>query len=272
MRATFSNLSIQERFTEDGVVVIKELFSKELIQEIQKIYQDFNIPLSEGFYVSNWVFNGQTPLIHEELTNLAYSLIASQLIDYKPIFSCFAIKRTSQDNSSEMGIHQDWSFVDETKFVPISAWIPLCDVNNTNGCMSFFKGSQNIFQNIRGQNIRSQIEYIHPEMDPYFTDYPLKTGDVLFLNSRIVHRSYPNHSSEDRIAMMMALIPKEANVKAYVKDLDHPQMIAEYDCPDNFYLEYIITENPKLPISRKFIDENNKFSKEEALNVLNKHI
>ena len=34
------------------------------------------------------------------------------------------------DKNSELGVHQDMSLVDESKFMGINTWSPLCDTND----------------------------------------------------------------------------------------------------------------------------------------------
>jgi hypothetical protein len=266
MRNTFLNQAYQSEFDNKGVLIIKNYLNQDDLENLYKVYEELESKQVDNFFVSNWNKNKNISKIHFKIYKILSQNVNNYLLNYKPVLGGFAVKKQTKDNLSEMGIHQDWSFVNEEKYTPLSIWVPLCDVNIVNGCMSFSEGSHKVFKNIRGFNIKSQIDFVQEQIKNSLTDYAIKAGDAIVLNSRIAHYSRPNNSNSDRIAAMLAMVPAEATLKHYARKKDNPfNLILEYDCPDDFYITHDILNYPAIEPTREFFDLNNSEKKELIL-------
>jgi ectoine hydroxylase-related dioxygenase (phytanoyl-CoA dioxygenase family) len=69
------------------------------------------------------------------------------LADYKPIIANFIRKKT---DGGEVPLHQNWAFVEETKYTSVSIWCPLVDSTVENGTLQVVPGSHKRFGLQRG--------------------------------------------------------------------------------------------------------------------------
>jgi ectoine hydroxylase-related dioxygenase (phytanoyl-CoA dioxygenase family) len=127
--------------------------------------------------------------------------------------------------------------VDEEKFVSGNVWVPLCDVNIHNGCLSVIESSQ--YPNIR--SIRSQTipDFFHTNREvikPFLKPINLKAGQALIFNHSLIHHSYSNTSGINRIAVSKGFNSAEATLLHYLKTSD--QTAELYEMPKDFVFKY----------------------------------
>lgn len=266
-RAVFKTPSLNQTFSESGFVVIKELVSNEGLVKLQNAFDSLGFDREpDSFCLSHWKKSLDQNAIHDSIVATLLPEINNYIIDYKAVLGTYAVKPGRGLASGQMEIHQDWSFVDERFFSPVSVWVALEDVPESHGCLEFFPGSHKIFTTVRGQNIKPPIEYLHNEMTDGFIKVPVQKGDAIVLSSRVVHQSGTNFSDRVRVAAMVAAIPKEAHVMAYErKDWDPLGTVRAYKCKDDFYPNYDITKPINTDDVTLFSDYGLVNSKEDAV-------
>jgi len=244
-RRAFRDPSLQHQFDQDGYVVIPNFLDRSTMDDLESLYLKFRPGVNTGFHVTNWVKDDTYSIeAHKKVAPLLSAKLIEILDNYKPVLGCFAVKEPGFDNT--MGLHQDWSLTDESRYYGISIWIPFVDVDEGTGAIKMLKGSHHLFSNIRGQKIKNQLDDLSPELvSKYLTTVPMKAGDLLVLHHRIVHSSGP--SSHRRIAAMMAAIPQDAEVKHYLADTDDlsQKKLRVFNCPDDFYVTFDIDSPPQ---------------------------
>ena len=246
-RRIFVSDAAERSFRSNGFCVLSGVVTTDKIKEIRRIVPDGEETSHNGFYVTNWDRSHDQGRIHRTISEALATIAARHLINYRPVLGAFAIKPPSQGDGSIMETHQDWSFTDESRFDPVSLWIPLQDVNESNGCLEFVPGSHQVFRNVRGLNITPPIDHLKDELAPRMVSVPVRMGDVLVLHSRVVHRSGRNRSSVPRIAAMLAMIPNDAPVMAFARSEEQAwNEMNIYRCPDDFYLTHDISGLPNL--------------------------
>lgn len=243
-RKAFIDDSLQSEFEQNGYVVIPGFLDRDSLALLGDLYSRFSQNVPPGFHVTNWVRDTKYSLESDEKVRSVLSdKLEGILNDYKPVLGCFAVKEPGTDNT--MGLHQDWSLTDESRYCGLSVWVPLTDVTEETGALKMLKASHRLFSNIRGQKIKNQLDNLPPEtISKYLTCVPVKAGDLLVLHHRIVHCS--GHTPRRRISAMMALIPKEAKVRHYMageKD-QAEELLRVFDCPDDFYVHFDIESSP----------------------------
>ncbi|MCB9204959.1 MAG: phytanoyl-CoA dioxygenase family protein [Flavobacteriales bacterium] len=265
--AVFRDSAINQAFMNQGYVIIKDVVSddglKKLLSTFEGLTSDDD---TESFFLTHWNSSLDHKFVHHSIVSVMLSAINQFLVDYKPVLGTYAVKPGFGSKNSEMEIHQDWSFVDERLFSPVSAWLALEDISENEGCMEFFPGSHNVFKNYRGKNIKPPIEFLHPEMENSFVKVPVNKGDAIFLNGRVVHRSGVNFSNRTRIAAMLAAIPKGAQTMAYSRENEDPLgFIRAYRCEDDFYPTFDISSRISDKPFTWVFDDALVCSKEDAL-------
>lgn len=206
-----------ELFFKNNGYAIFDFFSESDIDNLSKKYKKINPEIKSEFFST---IDSQYELkieINNVLRAFFSSFIKDVFINRDYIFGCFAIKQKGA--GSMKSFHQDWSLVDETKSSGIGVWCPLNDVNIENGCLGVIPGSHNYLHNYRGTGTRSEYEEVASYMESkLFKFIPMKKGQVVVFDSRMIHFSRPNFSLNERIAATCVVRDKSENLVHFVRN------------------------------------------------------
>ena len=109
-----------------------------------------------------------------------------------------------ESGGRETDPHHDQPYWPIKEAKTITAWIPLCDVDDTNGQLGFYPGSHKLsdkkFIDIFSGKVNEKefLETSNLKSDE-ISYQELKAGDVSFHHGLTFHRAKPNLSSKDRI-------------------------------------------------------------------------
>jgi hypothetical protein len=164
--------------------------------------------------------------------------VARLMVDYRILLCNFMAK---QPGGGEIEVHQDFSFVDEDRFVGFNLWVPLEDADEANGGFYMVPGSHRILPpSHRSATAPDTLTRYNEALKPYMTSIPVKAGSGLVFEHRLFHYSPGNRSNKWRPAVQLVLIPKEAEpvIMRYDKARD----------PNNLQVcrvdeEYLTSEN-----------------------------
>lgn len=262
MRKVFSDNHLQAAFDEKGYVKIK-LFSDDEINELKAFYnnlqpndrfntQEKNVKYHFSFLDTNMEYK---KTVFNTLSEKFQPKMDSILDNYEPLVINFVQK---EPGLGEVPIHQNWNFVDETKYVSVSVWCPLVDVAEINGTLEVIEGTHNTFRNI----LRSPsipwffVGYEKYLIDKYCKPIEVKAGEVLIFDDSLIHYSKPNRGTYNRLVIQVIAKPKEAAAKHYYMNkklfsYDMEEMEVDKDFFLNF--QYHITEKPEGAIQTKKI-------------------
>jgi len=233
----FINSVLQEQLDEIGYVKLPVL-SLDEVNDI-KHYINQNTPLPEmtkhyGFTAAVWMADGE---IKNNLDAKIRSLVEpklNELIEGFKALTYSAIGKGIGENS-ELGLHQDWSVVDEEKGYSLSMWIPLSDSNYNNGAIHFLKGSHKTFPSIRCGSVSH--EYGDAEKVIKLMEcVEVTAGNALLFNSRILHYTPNNYSNDLRFAVISCLVSSDAEIVQYYKISD--SKLEVYKMEDGFYNKF----------------------------------
>lgn len=271
MKPIFVDTTLQANFETSGFVIVNLLNEVDLTSLLETYNQYFGENVFDHFTTSN-VF---LPLeIKYEIANNIDKIVSPKLAQlmcnttFWP--GAFLIKPPGKD--SEFKAHQDWTFVDEEKFISGNVWIPLCDVSIHNGCLSVIESSQ--YPNIK--SIRSQTipDFFHTNRElikPFLKPIHLKAGQALIFNHSLIHHSCSNNSGVNRIAVSKGFNSAEATLLHYLKTTD--QTAELYEMPKDFVFSYYNLEDLKhKPINgkmiKKFTYSDKYYSESEIIEII----
>lgn len=152
--------------------------------------------------------------------------VARLMVDYRILLCNFMAK---QPGGGEIEVHQDFSFVDEDRFVGFNLWVPLEDANEGNGGFYMVPGSHKVLPpSHRSASAPDTLTRYNETLKRYMTAKPVKAGTGLVFDHRLFHYSPSNESTRWRPAVQLVLIPQEAEpvILKYDKarDPEHLQM------------------------------------------------
>lgn len=235
-RPTLRDPQHQAQFDQRGYVVVP-LLDAEQVAQLQSGYERLESRLADGFYSSLWSQDagyraGVNALIAAALADSA----ARYLANYRLVLGNFAVKQAVP--ASVVPLHQDWSFVDETRFASVTIWSPLIDTNHQVGCLAVVPGSHRFCDNLRpnGQGDAACSPYAplaQEIVEHHLLELPLRAGEGVIYHSRLLHYSGPNRGAVPRVAVVGVGIPQEAQLRHYYRV--SPREVETYAVAEDFY-------------------------------------
>lgn len=229
----FINPEDNESFKKNGFLVIPNLLNEAAIQALKNTYLELysEAELRIPFFTTHWSPNKQyRDKVHTSVSQILAPLIYPLLNNYKNILGYYLTKMPGGNNATVL--HQDWTLVDETKYIGITFWCPLTNVSFQNGCFQVVKRSHNFYNNIRGTNISLPYAKFSNDIEKSFmTSFEIEVGNVVVFDHKTIHASPPNLSNEVRVAAGMILVPEEAEVIHYIQQ---DNCIKKYKTDEHF--------------------------------------
>lgn len=237
VRRGFRDTALEEQYHREGYLRVPFLEPGEL-QAIRSLFDEAKSGCATGFYSTLW--SGDIEYrrrVHEEVQRVLARPIGELLMDYRMCLANFAVKHPGQPDS-KVPVHQDWTFVDESRYFAVAIWCPLVDVDSTNGCLAVVPRSHRITDKIRA-NHPNEVNYspfcgIYGRLEQaYLRELPMRAGEAVIYNQGLLHGSKVNRSDSPRAAVVAAYLPREAQLRHYYQTSE--LSVDVYDVADDFY-------------------------------------
>jgi ectoine hydroxylase-related dioxygenase (phytanoyl-CoA dioxygenase family) len=223
MRQVFKAKANEESFREHGYVVV-DLLGEEAVGDLWSFYTEtFQtkrpvVPYARQlpYYIS--IFDADSAYkrrVDEQISGYVVQEIPSWLADYEVFYSNFMIKFPGD---GQIEAHQDFNFVDESQHTAFNLWCPLVDTGLQNGGLFVIPGSHQVFRTQRGPNLPKALTEYNDTLKKYGRLIPLRKGQAIIFDHKLVHYSPPNRTGEVRVAVQSVLTPREAPAVHYVFD------------------------------------------------------
>jgi hypothetical protein len=170
--------------------------------------------------------------------------LSSVFCTHNALYGNFMVKEPGE--ASDWFVHQDWTYVDETKHESVAVWVPLVDLTLTNGVICVVPGSHRIENMVRGPGVNDPWKSLHQQIrEQYHEKVFLKAGEALIWHHRLVHFSPANVTEKPRVAATLIYTPINVPVYHFWK---HPSeegaMARKYMVSPDFYMNYDIVHEP----------------------------
>ena len=152
--------------------------------------------------------------VNDQILSIVTPSIKRWFEDYEILFSNFLLKKARKDSITDL--HEDVTLVDEQKYLSFNLWFPLHRVDKQNGTMCFVSGSHLYPRYIRTNPYNLSPYREHFKLFNLYADtVNCEAGDAVVFANNTIHGSYANHSSEDRVAGVIAMYPQGADLFHY---------------------------------------------------------
>jgi hypothetical protein len=228
-----------------------EFCSSEIIDQLRlefnRLHPTWNDTMKNGYYFS--IYGGDQEYrraVHNTLLPILKPALDQVFQNYRVLALIGQVKGVG--DSSIVGIHQDLTVVDESKFRSYTLWIPLQDSTNENGPLSFLEYSQHAFRNIRCHS----IEYLFANVEEYIIShsktYLANKGEALIFDTATIHHSSPNLSELPRISLGISIIDSKVSTEIHYFDKSKPfdGTLDKYSVPLDFWHLYDDFEKERL--------------------------
>lgn len=215
MNQLLKNDSDWEQLRQKGFLLV-DIGLPDAINNIENyVSQHFTLP-DTGFYYSLISNNfDQNKALQTFIQNNLSPFYEKQFQNYRTITESFLAKPAH--TSQELFLHQDWCYTDESTHNAYNIWIPLTDVDNTNGAIFFLPSSHRSFKNYRsGTYPTARISL--SEINGNVETVSMKRGQALLFHPAVFHGSFPNNSGKHRIVITSTVMDKDAPFLYYWKE------------------------------------------------------
>ena len=231
--------ALQQELDREGAVQFPFL-SPEALEELTAFYHKMHPTVPEGpikgFYVSSHSSDVNYKIaIQNEIQKIITPFIAKYMHETKLINSAILIKSAAP--ISELGLHQDWTVVDETKYAGYGLWIPLVDATEQNGTISFIYRSHRIGPTYRHVALPSIYSNINTSIAKYLKPMPVKAGHAILFNQAVLHYSAHNLSPIARPAIINIVTSTQAQHIMYAQS-QTPDLLDIYSVKDDYMQHY----------------------------------
>ncbi len=242
-----------KKFENQGYLIDGKISNDGIIQLID-LFNTLSIPDSYGFGF-NVGLNTNDHSIRKAMQDGIKEIIESevtQALNYKCVFTATFMNKLPQ-SSHLLPAHQDWTFTEEEKFDSVMCWIPLIDVDLTNGCMSFVPYSNQLFNYTRAFPFpfnKNPVEQNEKKLLGFMKAEPMQAGQMVFLNHKTAHGSFPNTTNENRLAIGLSIAPKNEPLHIYcLNPKNAGQSIIKYKVDS-----YFLVDNPHPEIAEAYFN------------------
>jgi ectoine hydroxylase-related dioxygenase (phytanoyl-CoA dioxygenase family) len=231
----------QSAFERDGFVVL-ELIGRTEVEELLAFYASLqNAPTpQQGFQVSLDDQSSEfVQRVTEKLILTAEPSVDRHFANHQIFTASFVTK--AKNPRGFVPPHQDWTFVDESRFWSATVWCPLVDVNADNGALCLLKGSHKLYDHVRPS---PSPQFAPPFADQLFSIFPymkileMRAGEAVVFNNQALHASPPNTQQKTRIAFGIGVTHRDAQLRHYYLLPDKPDMIEGYEVSREFFYSY----------------------------------
>lgn len=242
MRALFKSPQLQADFDRDGFVIVPFLDALQ-VAELSAHYAslDHDHKSAQGFHVSlDNQDRGFKQAVMDKLLSVARARVDEVFERARIFVASYVVKEPGP--RSIVPPHQDWTFVDERRFVSCTVWIPLAKTTVDNGALGVIQGSHRLFDHHRASpspQCPSPIGELMFQIFPYLAIKEMEPGQALIFNNRTLHGSPPNLSELPRIAAGIGIAHEEAELLHYylLPDSD-PAQIECFQVEPDFFHQY----------------------------------
>jgi thioesterase domain-containing protein/ectoine hydroxylase-related dioxygenase (phytanoyl-CoA dioxygenase family)/glycosyltransferase involved in cell wall biosynthesis len=181
--------------------------------------------------------------VTHEIQKIFTSKLTSLTPNHRVAFCTFGRKKPNASHSG-MPLHQDPSVVDESLLKSFGLWCPLVDVNEKNGCLQVVPKSHLLNSKKRPLFVFDGFPYSKETLSiiqqQYLTAVPMKAGQALIYDRRLLHGSPPNLTNFERVAAIGILVPKDDPIHFCYRGSQTPSKIEVFEVDDEFYNQYVV--------------------------------
>lgn len=192
--------------SKEKIYKLKELYSK-LFEQIQN--KGMAVSHNQGGWHRNY-----------EISNSIEEILKDELQEHFPNYDFFlahfVIKKANHDEGFQL--HQDWNIVDESKCNSYQIWVPLEYSYPENGGMCFLPKSHLFLKNLRSGSFDIPRIPIDSKLYPFLSYVRLFSGQAVAFSNSLFHGSFSNCSPEDRVSILINVVPKSEQTFYYHDD------------------------------------------------------
>ncbi|MCZ2393082.1 MAG: phytanoyl-CoA dioxygenase family protein [Chitinophagales bacterium] len=233
----FQSEEHQATFDKQGFLVLPFL-EKEDIAYLNELFDSLHPHLHQGGFFSGSY--SQDLKYKKEASDKIVAVFQKAYEKYFTNFTPFgaAFLYKVPGFGEDLPIHQDWTIVNEEEAVALNCWVPLQDINETNGALHIVPGTHyDKVKTLRSPTIpfffSGHDELVVQAAVPMY----VKAGEAVILNQSVIHGSAPNKSDAIRKAITAGVKTKGAQMYFHYK-VPKKDELEVFAMDDNFLISF----------------------------------
>lgn len=175
--------------------------------------------------------------VHNSILEICRPSLEELFHGFKPLIALFFAKNGKVEE--KLHLHQDPSFVDQSRHLQLGLWVPFQKAVEENGGMFVIPGSHLFFNPHQSRTIPQPWNNVTEDLlYKNITGVPLEKGEALIMDNRLLHGSFPNSRNERRLAMVIKLSIPESEVIDIVYPGKNKNSFSIYQQDD----DYLVSE------------------------------
>ncbi|MDB5282552.1 MAG: hypothetical protein JWO06_1627 [Bacteroidota bacterium] len=256
MNRIFKDENLQKKFDSDGFVKLV-LFTPEEAKELRDFYmttEEEHTAIGRQFHSTNHTSNsGLIEKVNAYLRQKMVDAVSKHLINFNAMHSNYLVKEPGEGSQTQY--HQDWSFVDESRFISFSAWVALEDIDEENGYMEFVTASNRLRPTLRiSPDSVWWYGKVMGELDKYKVGIATKAGEGVIFHHSTIHSSPPNKTDKPRVAAVLGMYEAQAELlHFYLKPGKSYNEIGQYKMTLEAFYHIAHNEAPTMGEFQKYV-------------------
>jgi Phytanoyl-CoA dioxygenase (PhyH) len=222
MRPLLRDPELQRELAHEGYVVVPLLDAelprlRALVGDVQALLASDPRWEPRGFDELMYVADGEPRrAVHREIEAALGARLAAHLLESRIMTSNVLVKGGAPAENV-VPPHQDFTAVDETVgFDSVQVWVPLVDVDRTNGCLGVLPRSHRVANPYRAQGDGTPFDsFVRAARPDVMRWLELRAGEAVLFTGRTVHASDRNRSAAPRPAIACLLAAVDAPLVHY---------------------------------------------------------
>jgi hypothetical protein len=267
---TFRDPALESAYREQGFVVTPLLDATE-VDELRAGYEAIIPPGDHGLTIDYMRPDRRAMYEIAALVEPAWARHFPELFaDHRAVFTTFVTKHPGE--ASNMFLHEDRTFVDERRFRAGTLWVPLVDTGPglNNGGLEVIPRSHLLSDAWSGTDTpelyRPYEDYLRERLVPV----AVPAGHALFYDTRTLHASPANLSSNARPSIVCAVAPRAAELIHVMATSERHRRVHRVD--EQFYLDvhpHAVDERVEAsyPVIDEF-DDDSRLTADDVVAIL----
>lgn len=271
LRQVLNDETLDAQLRRDGFAVIPLLEASE-VERLRRAYWEHPPEETRGMVV-DYMFRDRAAMHRTRaLAEPLFRLHGPEhFADQRLVLATFAVKHPGGSESAFF-LHDDRSYVDESRFRTTTVWIPLVDVGpgRDNGGLQVVPRSHHLPTGLAGSLTPDLIRPYERSLRSQLVQPSVRAGEALVYDTRVLHASPENRSDQARVALALALAPKEADLLHVVATGRRHRRVHAID--ETFFLDHHVRDveasvDPHYPVVEEY-DDHHELTPTEVADVL----
>jgi hypothetical protein len=243
IEAIFKDTEIEQFFLENGYAYIQNFLNEKDIEFLFRLYSSLHTHSDSQQKQWNSLYHLEDGIgldVSGKIKQILSPYLTDTFLDWQFPVGTFMTKNPVKDNISEL--HRDFTSLDETAYALRNIWIPLVDINETNGALYVIPKSHRLFNDIRPMFAEWPYKHLIEELMPYSKTIYARKGDLVVYADRTLHGSVKNTTSGTRPVVHGGILHESA-CTYYFKYHNETGKVNKYKVPFDFFLQNNFNDN-----------------------------